>query len=300
MCVERVVHQGCPQGSILGPDFWNVVFDELLLALEDSGARVIAYADDLCIIVNGNSRRELERTGQEFTDIAATWFRRQSLTVSESKTEMLLLRDTPAAGRQTTVTGLVRIQARRGCATGSLARPGKGGIRPPSIKINGKTIRYGKSVRYLGIHIGTRFSFAPHLDYLSLKARRLINSLGILGRNTWGISFGSLQLLYKTVFLPTVLYASSIWGLAARSHAKKLTTIQRSALLRTVRAYRTVSTAALQVLCGQAPIELLLREEYYKFRVRKEIPFQDGDIAFIPGLAKEVALQTVKDKTLAD
>lgn len=54
------IKRGCPQGSILGPDFWNICLDPLLKKMTEEGANVIAYADDVIVLVQGDSRSELE------------------------------------------------------------------------------------------------------------------------------------------------------------------------------------------------------------------------------------------------
>ena len=59
--VERQAKRGCPEGSILGPNFWNLVMNGLLRQLEEPpNTQPIAYADDLVILIPGNSRRALE------------------------------------------------------------------------------------------------------------------------------------------------------------------------------------------------------------------------------------------------
>ena len=59
--VERQAKRGCPQGSVLGPKFWNLVMDGLLRQLEElPNTQPIAYADELVILIPGNSRRALE------------------------------------------------------------------------------------------------------------------------------------------------------------------------------------------------------------------------------------------------
>jgi Reverse transcriptase (RNA-dependent DNA polymerase). len=59
--VERQAKRGCPQESILGPNFWNLVMDGLLRQLEElPNTQPIAHADDLVILIPGNSRRALE------------------------------------------------------------------------------------------------------------------------------------------------------------------------------------------------------------------------------------------------
>ena len=43
--------RGCPQGSVLGPASWKLMFDELLRSLEKSlSNKFVAYADDLLVV----------------------------------------------------------------------------------------------------------------------------------------------------------------------------------------------------------------------------------------------------------
>jgi hypothetical protein len=50
------------EGSILAPIWWNTYLDNLLGLLdnEESITDFAVYADDLCILISGNSRRELK------------------------------------------------------------------------------------------------------------------------------------------------------------------------------------------------------------------------------------------------
>jgi len=58
----KEINRECPQGSILGPILWNTYLDNLLdlLDKEENITDFAAYADDLCILIAGNSRKELE------------------------------------------------------------------------------------------------------------------------------------------------------------------------------------------------------------------------------------------------
>ena len=72
--VERQVKIGCPQGSVLGPKFWNLVMDGLLRQLEElPSTQAIAYADNLVILIPGNSRRALEERGVAAMAILESW-----------------------------------------------------------------------------------------------------------------------------------------------------------------------------------------------------------------------------------
>ncbi|EFN63038.1 Putative 115 kDa protein in type-1 retrotransposable element R1DM, partial [Camponotus floridanus] len=61
--IERSMERGCPQGSILGPIAWNWCMDELLTSFksefDEAKAEIIAYADDLLILIKEDSRRNL-------------------------------------------------------------------------------------------------------------------------------------------------------------------------------------------------------------------------------------------------
>lgn len=57
--VSKIITKGCPQGSVLGPGLWNIVFDEIV-GEEIEGCAQVAYADDLALQVRGNSRLQLE------------------------------------------------------------------------------------------------------------------------------------------------------------------------------------------------------------------------------------------------
>lgn len=68
------------------------------------------------------------------------------------------------------------------------------------------------------------------------------------------------MILYRGVFLPKVSNGIRLWVHAIKSNTviSKLGTLQRRALLGITRAYRTTSTATLQVLAGVLPLDLEL------------------------------------------
>ena len=91
--VSKRATRGCPQGSVLGPACWNLMFDDLLRSLEASiGNNFVAYADDLLVLVEGDSRSELEKKGQGIADQISSWCSSAKLQISARKTEAIVLK----------------------------------------------------------------------------------------------------------------------------------------------------------------------------------------------------------------
>ncbi|KAH7963897.1 hypothetical protein HPB52_023770 [Rhipicephalus sanguineus] len=85
--------------------------------------------------------------------------------------------------------------------------------------------------------------------------------------------------MYRQVILPALTYGSPVWWsedhVDCRLQARMIT-VQRVALLALTRAYRTTSTAALQVLMHAPPIDLELERvnaEFRLFTLRRHIAF---------------------------
>lgn len=80
--ISKSVTKGCPQGSVLGPSFWNLIFDDLLAELTTSAIE--------CELIVGNARNELQKKGQKVVTRVSTWCTRKKLSFSAEKTKMLL------------------------------------------------------------------------------------------------------------------------------------------------------------------------------------------------------------------
>lgn len=54
---------GCPQESILVPNFWKLTIDELFGLVQKYNFRLIAYTDDILATINADNRRNLVDLG---------------------------------------------------------------------------------------------------------------------------------------------------------------------------------------------------------------------------------------------
>jgi len=115
-------------------------------------------------------------------------------------------------------------------------------------------------MKYLGVVLDSRLSFTPHIEYVGKKASKVLRSLGLLMPNLRGPS-QTRRRLYYNVVMSILTYGVPVWGQEFVNSSRKqypLRRIQRTAALRVICAYRTVSLDAALLLAGFPPFPLML------------------------------------------
>lgn len=238
---NRRITAGVAQGSILGPDFWNAVYDGLLRLEMPRNAFLIAYADDIAVVIVERDPELAQMTLNQVMRRVNDWMTQHGLSLALSKTELVLL------------TGQ-RIPT----------------IIPMTVGTE-RTMTKGK-VKYLGVTLDTKLTFWPHIEDVAGKAAVKVSSLSRLMANTYGPRQGKRRLLMATTH-SILLYGAEVWAdaLGVRKYRKRLTDVQRQGALRVACAYRTVSAEAVLVVAGVIPIDLLAKE-------RKRVYDRDIDV----------------------
>lgn len=174
--IWRNVERGCPQGSISGPMFWNMLMDQLLETLEQDGIQHVAYADDLLIILEGRNRRILERSSRSALQHAIAWGARVGVEVSFQKTEALMLR------------GAFNLQRR------------------PIILIDDHRVKFQAQVKYLGIWTAAGLRFERHLREMKEKLLGTILPLRRVLKRDWGLKRKATLAWLNGLLMPIAMY----------------------------------------------------------------------------------------------
>jgi hypothetical protein len=56
---------GVPQGSVLEPTLWNLLYDGILQIEMPLGTRLVAFADDLAVLTMGRTEADLVSTTED-------------------------------------------------------------------------------------------------------------------------------------------------------------------------------------------------------------------------------------------
>ena len=217
---------GVPQGSVLGPTLWNVMYDGILRITKPKQVEIIGFADDIAVVVVGKTLQEMAALTERTIGIIKRWLTSSGLELADQKTEMVL------------------ISSRKK-------------IEKLEISVGGHRIVSSDSIKYLGVMLDRRLCFRNHIEYASAKASTTCMAISRLLPNTNGPCQPARKLL-ASVCSATLLYASQVWATSTlkTSYIKEARRVNRLCNLRIICGYRTISDEAAEVLAGRAPIDI--------------------------------------------
>jgi len=227
---------GAAQGSILGPELWNISYDDILRTEMPSDTYLVGYADDIAAIITARHAEDAQRKLNQVMLRTKTWLDSHGLKLATEKTELLII-----------TRKHIPVEV--------------------DMRVLSETIKTSKGLKYLGLRLDSKLTFNTQLEYAAKKAAQTTAQLSRLMANVGGPIYSKRKLIMSTT-QTILLYGCEIWAdtLQAECRRKMLARVQRTAALRVASAYRTVSEPAVLVISGTIPIDLLAVERQTQWR----------------------------------
>jgi len=148
----RDVTCGVPQGSVLGPTLWNVLYDGLLDMETPERVQLVGFADDLALIAVARTTPLLESVVNPALQSIEEWMEQHGLELANQKTEAVML-------------------------------TWKRAFADPVFTVGGHGIEIKRSVKYLGVVLDSHRTYTKHLKTAAGKAAKAALCIGRLMPN---------------------------------------------------------------------------------------------------------------------
>lgn len=190
---------GVPQGSVLGPILYILYCSDMP---DLNGCNCATYADDTCLFFSHEFGQNIVIKLQCALENLVSYFEKWKIKINEEKTQAVFF-----------------TRKRKACF-----------YPTTQLKINGTSIPWNDSVKYLGVHMDRKLIFELHVKRQIEKFNMARNMLYPLIRRGSPLSSENKIILAKVVFQSIILYACPVWGVCAASHVKKLQICQNKLL----------------------------------------------------------------------
>jgi len=137
---------GVPQGSVLGPDLWNVLYDDLLRMKLPTDVEIIAFAYDIALLATASVPFLLEERLKVALQGIMAWMGTNGLELVIEKTEAIMLTN---HNKRNTM----------------------------SIKCRRHSFQSVKCVKYLGVHLDSRYHFNEHGEHTEARSAEACRQL---------------------------------------------------------------------------------------------------------------------------
>lgn len=192
---SRVVLNGTPQGTILGPMFWLLYIDSLEVPCD-----VIKYADDLTLI--GKTTGDQQNSMQISIDMVEEWCSEHNMIANASKSYTMNI-----------------------CNKFSKVKK----VQSSNLTLGKQEIPQVTTTKFLGVNIDDHLSFEQHVNQIGKRVRPKTFVLLKLKRS--GFPQDILSKYYLTCIRPQLTYACAAWfPMITKEASDRLTKLENLAL----------------------------------------------------------------------
>ena len=184
------IKDGVPQGSILGPLFFNIHICDLFYIMRKwPTAR---YADDTTPYTGGKNTQEVITSLENCALVLFKWFENNLMKANSDKSHLLLRSSTSSTAN-----------------------------------INGDIIKNSESEKFLGVTIDYKLNFEEYLSKVCDKASQKLNALALISLY---MNINQRKRTMRAFISSQFLYCSLVWFFCSRKINNRMNRIQERAL----------------------------------------------------------------------
>jgi ribonuclease HI/endonuclease/exonuclease/phosphatase (EEP) superfamily protein YafD len=217
---------GTPQGSVLSPILFTILFDDLSEVIKRTGCKLGKYADDGAIWKSSKDSTKLQYDLQGALDALVKWSRTWGFKISSEKTVAMLFHR---------------------CA------PSKEVIQ---LSINKVPVVFKTEAKLLGMWFDQYLTWGYHIDQLVQRLKVDCNLLRCLTGTDFGADKQSLLRIFTSLIQSKIDYGSQAYHTASKTALAKLDVLQNRALRIVTGARLSTNTRALAAEAGVTPLHL--------------------------------------------
>ncbi|XP_044766221.1 uncharacterized protein LOC123322344 [Coccinella septempunctata] len=240
----RITSRGLPQGGILSPLLFVIVFHRLEKIFCPS-LKILQYADDILLYV-------ASKTFEECRNLLSV-----ALNVFE---KYLFLKGQELSQSKTVVCTFTK----------------KTSFDPPElINLNNKIYSHVKSLKFLGITLDRKLLWRDHIDRLRLELNQSINILRSICHPKWGADQNISIMLYNNLIRSKIDYGCYFYGSASEIHLKKIDILQRKAIKICLGLLNCTTNEVVLSEAGELPLNFRRKFLTCKFLIKKDTSSPD-------------------------
>ena len=227
---------GTPQGSIISPTLFLIMINDL--DVDNELVELSLFADDSAVYKSGKSLNRVIEDIQNSLDKISKWCDLWGMKISATKS-----------------CGVIFTQKT------------KTDINKP-LTINGVTLKMADKVKFLGMIFDSKLTWTAHFDYTVTKCKRRINLMRSITGTDWGACKKSLLTVYRALIRSLLDYGSIALDNASETNKQKFDVVQCTALRICCGAMTGTSLAAMQVECGEMPLEIRRKQQMLRYATK--------------------------------